>query len=284
MSDTCFNPRPALAGRASEDRRGAGACHAVSILARPSRAGRPEKRGNATAGALFQSSPGPRGPGVAHPPDRGTLGEIVSILARPSRAGRHLLGLIVDYVKHMFQSSPGPRGPGVYHQRHQQPFRACFNPRPALAGRASRIGGSAGLTWASFNPRPALAGRASRTTMHGRKWFVLFQSSPGPRGPGVRPGPLHHRDPRRRFNPRPALAGRASTNPRFARGSIPVSILARPSRAGRHRTALPACRLRSFNPRPALAGRASSPTPTRPRMRIVFQSSPGPRGPGVRIM
>ena len=61
---TCFNPRPALAGRASGDKI-VGDVHAeVSILARPSRAGRP-------------------GPGY-----RTKYPDIVSILARPSRAGR----------------------------------------------------------------------------------------------------------------------------------------------------------------------------------------------------
>ena len=62
----CFNPRSALAGRASEEEREAGREGSVSILARPSRAERPNR-----------------------PLDKRGL-KIVSILARPSRAERQV--------------------------------------------------------------------------------------------------------------------------------------------------------------------------------------------------
>ena len=62
---------------------------------------------------------------------------------------------------------------------------AGFNPRPTLAGRASRKGGPKGV------PRGA------------------FQSSPDPCGPGVA-NALSFAVKTISFNPRPTLAGRAS--------------------------------------------------------------------------
>ncbi len=245
--DLSFNPRPALAGRASAFRHQSSNVRLVSILARPSP---PPMSPNG-----FQSSPGPRGPGVPHDTPYLRRTQVVSILARPSRAGR------------------------LRQHGGRERTDSCFNPRPALAGRASGRPGRndcalpvsilarpsrAGRPCRSgrcrlegcFNPRPALAGRASnlpwlriyeqsvsilaRPSRAGRLTAPAraaeqdeFQSSPGPRGPGV-PNPARSPAPRWGFNPRPALAGRASrTVTRLSRSSC------------------------CFNPRPALAGRAS---------------------------
>ena len=179
-----FNPRPALAGRASQMFGIPDRGKVVSILARPSRAGRRRRMAVASVAWLFQSSPGHRGPGVCKTCHDGRKAREVSILARPSRAGR-LDGAMGVRACSEFQSSPGPRGPGVC---------GVFRPRSAGAG---------------FNPRPALAGRASSSQLMSHSRIMTFQSSPGPRGPGVLKWA--------KFNGKEYL----------------VSILARPSRAGR---------------------------------------------------
>ncbi len=219
-TSVCFNPRPALAGRASLTCGNQVVCAAdsvpVSILARPSRAGRHQEH------------------------LRADQGRPVSILARPSRAGRQVHFMCDSPAEQKFQSSPGPRGPGVPASSCRRSPRPRFNPRPALAGRASCWNTASGPSpRRCFNPRPALAGRASRAD-HGNRLL------------------------RAGFNPRPALAGRASS-------------LATPSIRG------PGAQ--GFNPRPALAGRASLRQGIRAAFQSsrgrAFQSSPGPRGPGV---
>jgi hypothetical protein len=227
----CFNPRPALAGRASNLPWLRIYEQSVSILARPSRAGRLTAPARAAEQDEFQSSPGPRGPGV-------------------DVSGDEYMELC------WFQSSPGPRGPGVGERRGALRPLACFNPRPALAGRASidmlrnrmmvmfqsspgprgpgvprrqRLSGKQAPV--SILARPSRAGR--RHGGDGHAQFVRFQSSPGPRGPGVSRRACCIRRPTR-FNPRPALAGRASVKQSSFR-------------------LIRYC----FNPRPALAGRAS---------------------------
>ena len=207
---------------------------------------------------MFQSSPGPRGPGVIAYKANCREWELVSILARPSRAGRRYVDA-ADEMLASFQSSPGPRGPGVelYTQRVQRSTR--FNPRPALAGRASSLCPRHGRDAPCFNPRPALAGRASSLC------------------------PRHGRDAPC-FNPRPALAGRASPPWRRCGGRRSVSILARPSRAGR-RPANPlvtSSPMFQSSPGPRGPGVAYCPRPFGGN--IMFQSSPGPRGPGVKAL
>jgi len=132
----------------------------------------------------------------------------------------------------MFQSSPDPRGPGVLRRRHLP----CARNVSILA-------------------RPSRAGRLQFPQL--RAILIPFQSSPDPRGPGVqvfKPPTFQAQS----FNPRPTLAGRASTTPRDLYLISKVSILARPSRAGRPdaRCSWPRNGT-SFNPRPTLAGRAS---------------------------
>ncbi len=156
----------------------------------------------------------------------------------------------------MFQSSPDPRGPGV-------PLRSTM---------ASSL--------KSFNPRPTLAGRAS-SSINRVESLCRFQSSPDPRGPGVRmrdaAGSGFHG-----FNPRPTLAGRASGYMRITSPTQNVSILARPSRAGRpqHEHVTGCFADVSILARPSRAGRPFH-TEKSPSFK-VFQSSPDPRGPGVR--
>ena len=154
-----FNPRPTLAGRASSRCYPQARMTAVSILARPLRAGR-QPAGREQSGSI-----------------------VVSILARPLRAGRHLM--ITDrVVAAMFQSSPDPCGPGVGSRDDAGWRLPCFNPRPTLAGRASvdrRVIQPA--IKVSILARPL---RAGRRTCHGAKGHRLpFQSSPDPCGPGV---------------------------------------------------------------------------------------------------
>ncbi len=307
---------------------------AVSILARPSRAGRlPRAWLPRPPGLMFQSSPGPRGPGVRGPagvpaekksfnprpalagrasgrkPSRTSPTMQFSILARPSRAGRHtcavacansLTRAVVSILARPsragrppwsrrprtaaspFQSSPGPRGPGVGTRPPLLPHQLRFNPRPALAGRASASWTAPRRSSRCFNPRPALAGRASAVEFPLAAVTQLFQSSPGPRGPGVSPA---HSMQRRQvcFNPRPALAGRASILALGGRSA--VSILARPSRAGRRvsNCQLPAYLSARFQSSlgPRGPGVIGWPVSVRASPLLLFQSSPGPRGPGV---
>ncbi len=187
-----FNPRPALAGRASRT-----------------------TRPTCAAPRSFQSSPGPRGPGVFANTGEENEQTLVSILARPSRAGRRA---DLDEMTALcpFQSSPGPRGPGV------------------LADQVD-----AGWKAVSILARPS---RAGRLICHGcESMNSPFQSSPGPRGPGV-PNPARSPAPRWGFNPRPALAGRASLVHFMCDSGGHVSILARPSRAGRPVKVVPSSR------------------------------------------
>ncbi len=166
---------------------------------------------------------------------------------------------VVSGTLRQFQSSPGPRGPGVWSADRAQvkviEFQSSPGPRgPGVAGRriAPRLRSS------SFNPRPALAGRASSQQITRPVTGATFQSSPGPRGPGVT------------ITVAPAEDG------------FVVSILARPSRAGRRcAAASPSRSSWRFNPRPALAGRASLDARGNGQYLAEFQSSPGPRGPGV---
>jgi len=112
LGKKCFNPRPAREGRASVKTRSYYGPTEVSILARPARAGRLGTNGHPELLERFQSSPGPRGPGVAS--------------ARSLR-----------WWDSQFQSSPGPRGPGVLSAMLCLGDTKGFNPRPAREGRAS---------------------------------------------------------------------------------------------------------------------------------------------------
>ena len=206
--------------------------------------------------------------------------------------------------------------------------RSCFNPRPALAGRASLNAVAGNHAFSLFQSSPGPRGPGVLAARFETMGIVMFQSSPGPRGPGVNvqweagyrsmefqssPGPrgpgvqtqLSNLPRRRCFNPRPALAGRASAGGRVYPQMAPVSILARPSRAGRRSSPIRHKRHRSVSilARPSRAGRrvgsvgdvgvglvsilARPSRAGRPggvevwMAAIEFQSSPGPRGPGV---
>ena len=204
---------------------------------------------------MFQSSPGPRGPGVIAYKANCREWELVSILARPSRAGRRTIYAARTEIN-TFQSSPGPRGPGVKFVPEAWAGCALFQSSPGPRGPGVK-----------FVPE-AWAGCA------------LFQSSPGPRGPGVTAmAPMWWSA--KCFNPRPALAGRASTSKSTCDKLPDVSILARPSRAGRR--LLPSSfwwqHHVSILARPSRAGRQGFAGTD--GVLIRFQSSPGPRGPGV---
>jgi len=194
----------------------------VSILARPSRAGRP-----------LDIGAGRRDPWV-------------SILARPSRAGRPTMAPSAVLMS-LFQSSLGPRGPGVPPADGNLATGRSFNPRSALAGRASNSRMRDSSSASSFNPRSALAGRASWLSNELHPTAVVSILA------------------------RPSRAGRQAKAHRLCR-AMTVSILARPSRAGRPEFPFLACELDlvSILARPSRAGRPP-----------MFQSSLGPRGPGV---
>ena len=228
-----FNPRPTLAGRASSkamsDRY---IKQRVSILARPSRAGRPRAlgRGMRDGGVSILARPSRAGrPGysdktthwckvsiLARPsragrrrtPRRPHQVSPVSILARPSRAGRHEMRYLTGNGQ-LFQSSPDPRGPGVIEAPRSIPRYCAVSilARPSRAGRLLQPGECRAPIDVSILARPSRAGR--------HKHFIAvhradgFQSSPDPRGPGVVvPRRLNWRH--ECFNPRPTLAGRAS--------------------------------------------------------------------------
>jgi hypothetical protein len=234
---------------------------AVSILARPSRAGRlglalvMHRRGSPT----FQSSLGPRGPGVGGLPSPSLSTQIsigfnprsalagrasleclrprhprqgVSILARPSRAGRPSLAPPVfapsSTVSILARPSRAGRLAGIFRRASGDRPGVSILARPSRAGRPYSLR----TTGSRCNPRSALAGRAS-----------AWSATPPARSC---------------FNPRSALAGRASRHDDDQPGNRRVSILARPSRAGRQSISAWPLRLSSF------------------------QSSLGPRGPGVR--
>jgi hypothetical protein len=137
-----------------------------------------------------------------------------------------------------------------------------FNPRSALTGRASNYAHHPLLHRSRFNPRSALTGRASSTNGSRLNPVVTFQSSLGPHGPGVLADHVADVDNHGGVSilARPSRAGRQRAPVDSRPSSFDVSILARPSRAGRLLRSLnPGLILsRRFNPRSALTGRASS--------------------------
>ena len=155
--------RPSRAGRPI-NQTAILAIFAVSILARPSRAGRPGQHRGGDGSWLDVSilaRPSRAGRQCRHYDD--ATDQAVSILARPSRAGRpHRTENSVSCLRR-------------------------FNPRPTLAGRASRVCRVRDrLLGVSILARPSRAGRHYNVDF----WTCVaeFQSSPDPRGPGV---PFH---------------------------------------------------------------------------------------------
>ncbi len=228
-----FNPRPALASRASAAARVVRPGAAVSILARPLRAGRHTYVGLVFADTSFQSSPGPCEPGV-------------------------LMQVVDEINMRLFQSSPGPCEPGVEPIRAVAVAFCCFNPRPALASRASHRHDACFRAMDGFNPRPALASRASFSLPCWPPFSVLVSILARPLRAGRQCLPDRSEASPHRFNPRPALASRASFASQMANTSS--------------------------------APFQSSPGPCEPgvtderidsRHLDQFQSSPGPCEPGV---
>ena len=171
-----FNPRPALAGRASFHDAVRWRASKVSILARPSRAGRPGRSAQAehVQNVSILARPSRAG---RHPTLRGVPSiRPVSILARPSRAGRPASRPCAVHrcAVSILARPPAP----AWHWWRR------FNPRPALAGRASDVGlAQAGGDGVSILARPSRAGRHCSTCAP--SLVTMFQSSPGPRWPGV---------------------------------------------------------------------------------------------------
>ncbi len=251
-----FNPRSALTGRASFSALVViGLQHPVSILARPSRAGRPGFAGADDRRRRVSILARPSRAG-RHQARRDAQGlRQVSILARPSRAGR-LVATVATNDTTMFQSSLGPHGPGVFARRRysRAARRVSILARPSRAGRRS-VGAFMAVL---FVFQSSLGPHGPGVPWNGNlPWSNdLFQSSLGPHGPGVR-RPDENGLSRSSFNPRSALTGRASGYFRIITEYERVSILARPSRAGRRGA------------------------PKASRKASMFQSSLGPHGPGV---
>ena len=97
IASACFNPRPALASRTSREASAQAAQNQVSILVRPSRAGRPREvfamRHARTVSILVRPSRAGRRPLrilARH-------ARVVSILVRPSRAGRQVSCIALNF-------------------------------------------------------------------------------------------------------------------------------------------------------------------------------------------
>ena len=77
----------------------------------------------------------------------------------------------------MFQSSPDPCGSGVTKSSRRAITSCCFNPRPTLAGRASRDAGrSVGELPVSILARPLRVGRlVSRIALSHRMKFLALR-------------------------------------------------------------------------------------------------------------
>ncbi len=108
----------------------------VSILARPSRAGRHTVRGEIRGALKFQSSPGPRGPGVGG--QAAVNGFLALFQSSPGPRGPGVvLTNAVTLTCKWFQSSPGPRGPGVAGAGWRGRMADCVSilARPSRAGR-----------------------------------------------------------------------------------------------------------------------------------------------------
>jgi len=131
--------RPSRAGR-PESLRQFGSDQRLSILVRPSRAGRP-------AGC-----PGCSGL------------QLLSILVRPSRAGRPRWGVLPRSDPAAFNPRPALASRTSRRLVRKSPGASAFNPRPALASRTSPKSSPIRDTFCAFNPRPALASRTSPET------------------------------------------------------------------------------------------------------------------------
>ena len=222
---------------------------------------RPVRMGRATAGEvqksqidLFQSTPGPDGPGdslVLCWMNRGSC-----FNPRPVRMGRATNAklLVTRMTRVSIHARSGWAGrPLSDYSRYAY---LGFNPRPVRMGRATlhrRL--PLRLDLVSIHARSGWAGRHSRSTSE------TFSSI--------------------RFNPRPVRMGRATTSGseegRLSDGFNPRPV--RMGRATRRRRALAVRPQRvSIHARSGWAGR---PRPERARPRsTAFQSTPGPDGPG----
>ena len=161
VGDVSILARPSRAGRPRGAYKG---IHSppVSILARPSRAGRPGTRpSRACCSSVFQSSPGPRGPGVLHGAHDPVPNHRVSILARPSRAGRpkHGLPLMREHQVSIL-ARPSRAGRPMAGVWISHLYQVSILARPSRAGRPSPLMMTR-HRMSRFTPPPALAGRAS---------------------------------------------------------------------------------------------------------------------------
>ena len=226
--------------------------------------------------AMFQSTPGPDGPGDGAPLESSSL-RSVSIHARSGWAGRQVQPCDGRHPIE-FQSTPGPDGPGDLDGTSDSGLSSSFNPRPVRMGRAT--------------PSPSCA----------RRWYPLFQSTPGPDGPGDRtwrhagypaqvsiharsgwagrPSHLLSGCTSQRFNPRPVRMGRATVKARLAQQAVDVSIHARSGWAGRPRAATSLSSSDKFQSTPGPDGPGDPAESAEELTRREFQSTPGPDGPG----
>ena len=135
--------------------------------------------------------------------------DIVSIHAQPSLAGRPGRSSRCDRARR-FQSTPSRVWLGDTSAAPARRLCACFNPRPAEFGWATRLHPRRGPQTRCFNPRPAEFGWATEA----EHVFDLLPSG---------------------FNPRPAEFGWATALAETHADLMEVSIHAQPSLAGRQR-------------------------------------------------
>ncbi len=199
----------------------------------------------------FNPRPAPRGQATSFA-SCGWRGGSVSIHARP-RGARRLRARRAAAGRAGFNPRPAPRGQATCASRHVAGGHG-FNPRPAPRGQATQLrGASHAHGGVSIHARPRGARRRSRKV----RCSVLSC-----------------------FNPRPAPRGQATLGLILATGFHVVSIHARPRGARRREAArhlLRACGV-SIHARPRGARRHCIALCYPPA--ILFQSTPGPEGPG----
>ena len=107
---------------------------------------------------MFQSTPGPEGPGDASA--RGTSCRQSSFNPRPAPRGQATASGWTAVTKVMFQSTPGPEGPGDRAEHMGlQVGQVSIHARPR--GARQRFSPRATVNASSFNPRPAPRGQAT---------------------------------------------------------------------------------------------------------------------------
>ncbi len=225
----------------------------VSIHARPRGARRPLEVCADTLRVMFQSTPGPEGPGD------------VLRSGHPSGSMK-------------FQSTPGPEGPGDSPSSSTCKSGFGFQSTPGPEGPGDGAGADRGAcSQVSIHARPRGA-RRRRGTRATCRPGDRFNPRPAPRGQAT--SPIRLLAITICFNPRPAPRGQATGARGTGAGGYRVSIHARPRGARRHGPHDISLwqQYVSIHARPRGARRHRRLCAAPPD--AGFQSTPGPEGPG----